>query len=41
LLYVPLKNLTTGAELLWGRLENKDGSAGEDHRIQFSTKYTF
>ena len=41
LLYMPLKNLTTGAELLWGRLENKDGAAGDDHRIQFSTKYTF
>lgn len=41
LLYTPLKNLTTGAELLWGQLENKDGSSAEDHRIQFSTKYTF
>jgi len=41
LLYYPVKNLMTGAELLWGRLEDKDGLTGEDHRIQFSTKYTF
>ena len=37
----PLKNLTTGAELLWGRLENKAGADGDDQRIQFSTKFTF
>jgi len=41
LLYYPVKNLTTGAELLWGRLENKDGASGDDHRVQFSTKYSF
>jgi len=41
LLYSPLKNLTTGAEFLWGRLENKDGASGDDRRIQFSTKFTF
>ena len=41
LLYYPVKNMTTGAEFLWGERENKDGNTGEDRRIQFSTKYAF
>jgi len=41
LLFYPVKNVITGAELLWGKRENKDGSSGNDDRIQFSTKYTF
>jgi hypothetical protein len=41
LLYYPVKNVTTGAELLWGQRENKDGATGEDTRIQFSTKFKF
>jgi hypothetical protein len=41
LLYYPVKNVTTGAELLWGERENKDGTSGDDTRVQFSAKYTF
>lgn len=41
LLFYPAKNVMTGAELLWGRYEHNDGSAGEDQRIQFSAKFTF
>jgi hypothetical protein len=41
LLYYPVKNVTTGFELLWGQRENKDGSSAPDTRIQFSTKVTF
>jgi len=41
LLYYPAKNVTTGAELLWGQLENKGGQSASDIRIQYSTKVTF
>jgi hypothetical protein len=41
LLYYPTKNLTTGAELLWGERENNDGATGDDTRVQFSAKYKF
>lgn len=41
LLYYPTKNLTTGAELLWGERENNDGATGDDSRVQFSAKYKF
>ena len=41
LLYYPVKNMTVGAELMWGRRENKDGNAGEDSRMQFSSKFVF
>jgi hypothetical protein len=41
LLYYPAKNVTTGAELLWGQRENKGGQSASDKRIQFSSKVTF
>jgi outer membrane murein-binding lipoprotein Lpp len=41
LLYAPTKNLTTGAELVWGEKQIKDGSSATDYRLQFSTKVTF
>jgi hypothetical protein len=41
LLYYPAKNVTTGAELLWGQRENKGGQSASDVRIQYSTKVTF
>jgi hypothetical protein len=41
LLYYPAKNVTTGAELLWGQRQNKGGQSASDTRIQYSTKVTF
>jgi hypothetical protein len=41
LLYAPLKNVTTGAEFIWGDRENKDGSSASDYRLQFSSRVTF
>ena len=41
LLYYPVKNLMTGAELIWGKRENNNGASGDDSRVQFSAKYTF
>lgn len=35
------KNVTTGLEYVWGKLETKDGSSALDYRLQFSTKVTF
>jgi hypothetical protein len=41
LLYALTPNVLLGGELLWGRRENKDGSAASDSRFQFSTRVTF
>jgi len=41
LLWYPTKNVMTGAELLWGSRENKDGNSNHDTRMQLSVKYNF
>jgi hypothetical protein len=41
LLYYPWKNTMFGVEYLYGQREDKNGQSGEDHRIQFSFKYSF
>ncbi|HET8541145.1 MAG TPA: DcaP family trimeric outer membrane transporter [Anaeromyxobacter sp.] len=41
LLVSPVKNLLVGAEALWGRRENKDGTSGDDFRVQLTARYGF
>ncbi len=41
LLYAATKNVTTGAEFIWGRLEDKIGASQIDYRLQYSTKFAF
>lgn len=41
LFYTAAPSFVTGAELLYGKLENADGSDGTDVRIQFTTRYNF
>jgi hypothetical protein len=42
LLWTPVKNVMTGAELLWGnRKNNSDGFASDDYRIQVSFRANF
>ena len=41
LVYTPYRLVDFGAEALWGRRENKDGSSGEAWRGQFSVIYRF
>lgn len=39
--YYPAERVLLGAELLYGRREDNDGSTGDDFRLQFSAKYSF
>ncbi len=41
LLYAPHQRVLMGAEYLWGKRTDNDGSSGEDNRLQFSVKYGF
>ena len=41
LLYSLTTNVLLGGEYIWGRRENKDGTASSDSRIQVSTKVSF
>jgi hypothetical protein len=41
LLWYPWKSTMFGVEYLYGQREDKNGNTGEDHRIQFSFKYSF
>jgi len=40
-LYALSKNVTTGAEYIWGKHESKDGASATDYRLQWSTRVTF
>ncbi|MDG1462447.1 MAG: DcaP family trimeric outer membrane transporter [Gammaproteobacteria bacterium] len=37
----PIRRVDIGAEVLWGRRENKDGQTGDASQIQVTTKYRF
>ena len=41
LLWYPVKNVTTGAELWWGERKNRSRAAGEDLRTQLTVRYRF
>ena len=41
LTYKPIDNLLVGAEVLYGRREDKNGAYGEDTRVQVSLRYSY
>ena len=41
LLWTPIKNVLTGAELLWGKLEQFNTDSADDVRIQFTGQFKF
>lgn len=41
LFYTHSPSFVTGVEVLYGKLENADGSNGDDFRVQFTTRYNF
>lgn len=41
LFWTPVPRIDVGAELLWGRREDKDGAAGDASQFQFSARYRF
>jgi hypothetical protein len=40
-LWSPIPDVLTGAELMWGKREDKDGNTGTDTRLQLSFKWSF
>jgi hypothetical protein len=41
ILYLPVRNVLAGLEVLWGQRTNNDFSSGTDVRTQLSFKYSF
>ena len=41
LLWTPIENVMTGAELLWGKRTDNDGETGHDLRLQYTFKWSF
>ncbi len=41
LIWAPYKNVSLGAEYLWGERENEDGASGTGKRVIFSSRFTY